>query len=495
VAITEPDSVQSRTDEHEPRQALSAPVEELEGGGESIPDGSESWHGPGDDIGVEDCDGNSWEEPESPESNDNDGEAKVPEPESSVRVASWNIHGLASYKQKSLLHFAADRYLDVLAVCETHLLNSEQQVQWEQTVGLPDSGYCWFGRPAVKERPSDRGRGSGGVGILIRREWRDFCSELPVCEHPCLHFVRLELPNAPQPFYLGVAYAVPVGSSREQSNAELLEELTELAGQYQQLGVVLVCGDFNTHIACIPSALLSDGARQPARPDDGEAEPDAQVTLLERTSVDVAEGALVDEHPATGVALMELLDGAGLVALNGLCAVGDGSIAEATFGSRSVIDLILVSADHWQLMDSVRVVPDACGAVASDHQLVCTHLRYQPVAGRAARSVVDPAADANKSVLINSTRYRTATRGLPDHFAQYEARCREVLPALVQSWTERAGGAEGLQVEEAWAEFTAELGAVGATTLGVRRKRPAQGDSIRRAHGVVRAWCRQRKAI
>jgi hypothetical protein len=114
---------------------------------------------------------------------DNDGSALGAVPESTVSVGYWNIHGLASYKQKLLLYYSMQARLDVLALCETHLTNQEQLVQWEQAVAVPDSLYCWFGRPAVRAGSQDRGRGSGGVGLLIRRDWFDFCTELPACEH------------------------------------------------------------------------------------------------------------------------------------------------------------------------------------------------------------------------------------------------------------------------------------------------------------------------
>ena len=209
-------------------------------------------------------------------------------------------------------------------------------MQWEQAVSVPDSIYCWFGRPAVRADSQDRGRGSGGIGLLIRREWFDFCVEMPACEHPCLHFVRVELPDAPFPIYFGVAYAVPVGSARESINKELLNELGELSAQYQRLGMVIVAGDFNTHIVCIPFPLVSlPGAEhEPASDDEDEAP--AQVTLLERNSIDIAQGALADEVPAAGAAFMDQLDSAGLVGLNGLCAVGDTFGARDSDGSASV---------------------------------------------------------------------------------------------------------------------------------------------------------------
>jgi len=309
--------------------------------------------------------------------------------------------------------------------------------------------------------------------------------------HPCLLFVRLELPDAPWPIYFGVLYAVPIGSAREDSNKELLSELEELSAQYRRLGMVVVCGDFNSHIACIPSTLLSsiDNAS------DEEEKLEAQVKVLERNSVDVAEGVSVDAQPAAGAAFMDRMDAAGLVGLNGLCEVGDGRKAEATFGAKSVIDFILVDADHWRLMNSVKVEFGACAEVASDHQLVRSAVRYHPVAGRARLVEEGVAASDNVSYLINSTRYRTASNGNPTYFDEFEGRCREVLPGLMKSWTERARSEEGLQVESAWAEFTSKVEAVCVSTLGVRRKRRTKSSSIRRAHGEVREWCKQRRDI
>jgi len=426
------------------------------------------------------------------EDNDNDGEVSAAEAESIVRVATWNIRGLASHKQKLLLHYTAQLNLDVLALCETHLLQQEQLVEWEKNVSLPESKFVWFGRQAVKEKRYEHGRGSGGVGLLIRRDWLTFCTEMPVCDHPCLLFVRLELPDAPFPIYFGSAYAVPIGSAREASNKELLSELEEISAQYKRLGMVVVCGDFNTHIACIPSTILISPIDNV---NDEEDELEVQVKVLERNSIDVPVGVLVDAEPAAGAAFMDWMDTVGLVVLNGLCAVGDGRKAEATFGVRSVIDFILVDADHWRLMDSVKVEFGACAEVASDHQLVRSELKYNPVADRVRHIVEEAAVSGNVSYLINSTRYCTATKGNPNHFEEFEGQCREVLPGLVRSWTERARSEEGVQVEAAWAEFTSKVDAVCASTLGVRRKRKSKGDSIRRAHGEVRQWIQQRKAI
>ena len=445
-------------------------------------------------------------------SNSTDSEEDIDrkmQPEATMLVGCWNIQGLASYKRKMLLGYAASEKLDVLAVCETHLWNSEQLVCWEQVVDLPDSEFIWFGRPALRiDRLHESGRASGGVGLMIRRDWEEYCTPLTQCRHPSLLFVRLDLPDAPFPIFVGVAYLVPVGSARAASNVDLLDELGELSVQFQQLGMVLVLGDFNTHIACIPSVVRDlagavDGIARVGMESDefsqlGAGEP----VTLERNSVDVPEGARADQVPARGAVFMERMDAVGLVVLNGLAAVGSGARAEATFGVRSVIDLILVDANHWQLMDSVSVRRGARAVVQSDHELITTTLRCDPELHDRVRfgphGVAQEASDPvveNVSVFINKTRYITSTRGNPQHFDEYAQKCAEVLPDLVRSWSERKGSERGIGVETVWSEFTTALGDVCKTTLGVRRERCLKGGSIRRAFHVTRDWIKRRREI
>jgi len=148
---------------------------------------------------------------------------------------------------------AARLRLDVLALCETHLTNQEQLVMWRRTVDDPaTSRYSWHGRPAVKLSAATRGRGSGGVGLLVRRDWSEHCTVMPDCEHPHLLFVRLNLPGAPFRLFIGVVYAPP-GNSGSSSALwrSLLSELSSRVAEYQALGMVLVLGDLNARIGVL----------------------------------------------------------------------------------------------------------------------------------------------------------------------------------------------------------------------------------------------------
>ena len=156
-----------------------------------------------------------------------------------VRVGCWNIHGLQDYKQKEFLSLVSIAQIDILALTETHLVHSEQLVQWQKAVDS-DGRYVWSGRAAIPPRSGRRGRGSGGVGLLVNSEWQMYLAPLPACEHDRLHFVRLDLPGAPFPLFIGVMYLAPAGGRESEKNSDLLSELEERVGQYQTAGGLFV---------------------------------------------------------------------------------------------------------------------------------------------------------------------------------------------------------------------------------------------------------------
>lgn len=244
-----------------------------------------------------------------------DGGTSVTLPESTISVGEWNINGLGDYKQLELLSATAALGIDVLAVCETHLEHPEQLVHWARSVESDAAGsqYRWYGRAAVRASSSERGRGSGGVGLLVRRDWADRCVSLPECDHPCLHFIRLDPHDLPFSLFIGVAYAVPIGSARAGRNGDLLAELEERSAQYSALGMVLVLGDFNMHIACVPSTVRTGPGGDLA----SFAEP---AIVLDRRSVDTDGMGDPDEAPTRGADFITRMDAAGGPAQQPVCS-------------------------------------------------------------------------------------------------------------------------------------------------------------------------------
>lgn len=407
-----------------------------------------------------------------------------------VTLGSWNVRGLTSHKQSELLSVAERLKLDVLAVCETHHGNQEHHVQWQ--LAVTSSPFVWLGRPAVYPAGRlHRGHASGGVGLLIRRDWERWCQTMPQCEHSNLCFVRLQLPDMPEPLFLASVYVVPVGSPLEAENELLMRELLDRVGQYEQQGAVVLAGDFNTHVGDTPSTFLQLDAPQAS---SELAECDfAEPTTLARACA---------HHRATtasGRRMVRELDSAALVVLNGLEAVGPP--AEPTHDRGGTIDLFVVSARHWQEMDPVCVEKKfARTALDTDHELIMSAFSYS-VHRTAAAAAASDAAPANTAAATPAsvvlTRFRTNARGDRTFFDDFQHQCAIVLPSLTAEWREAAERGEPLEVEAAWAAFHQTVHTVARDTL--REQSPQLKRTMKPVpligHASLRGWRQRRREL
>jgi len=261
-------------------------------------------------------------------------------------------------------------------------------------------------------RGGEKGQGSGGVGILLWKEWEVHAQQLPTCRHSCLHFIRLTVPEHGIPITIGVVYLVPRGSRRHEQKEDLMLELEERVTMYRSNSMIILAGDFNVHIADTPSTLQSTGSSTLSGNDSSDESDEEDEKLLLRRSVDERDTSADYESGMSGVDFVQRMDALGLVILNGLEEVDDGHEAEATFGDSSVIDYILTDADHWQLMSSVRVRHAAADRVQSDHQLIVSEVRLpSPVAP--APDVIDGSeAEDNTSFVHSHHRYRILSHGV-----------------------------------------------------------------------------------
>jgi hypothetical protein len=251
-------------------------------------------------------------------------------------------------------------------------------------------------------------------------------------------------------------------------------------------------GDFNVHIGSYPSTILNTETSFTLS-QSGPADADDCAGLeLARRSIDTnsADTDFVDQ-----------MDIAGMVILNGLRDVGDGPEAETTHAESSVIDYIMVDAEHWQMMDSVTVMEDAAWEVTSDHQLITSVIRYEPLKDpdSAAASLV-PITDT-VSHLISDTRYSVQTRGNTHHFDDFEAACTKELGQFIAELdaedVER--DIDAIDIEDVWARFLTKLRSIAANTLGTKKlkQRIIRGnrDVFRGGDKLLTQWKRQRWKI
>ena len=369
------------------------------------------------------------------------------------------------------------REIDVLALCETHLVNSEQCTQWDRCVGKSNY-YNWIGRPAQPPIGNSHGRGSGGVGILIRKSWDPYIRHLPPCRHDCLIFIRIDPPATPFPLFIGVVYAVPIGSTRYDDNIELFNELEERIISYSALGAVVIMGDFNIHIGEYPSTIIAT-----------DSDPDSSDRILDRSSVDTVGMDCIDGVPARGSEFVNRMNTLDMVVLNGLHCVGDGMIAMATHGTHSVIDLILINTEYMNHMQSVQVISDDTHHIPSDHRLVISSLNYSSSDIASSPSSLTPNASSS---FITDTRYRIRSQGDCRHFNRYQQECITMLGEMTDRWRIDNDN----DIEKVWYEFETAVHSIAQSTIGERKKSDTTCQWYRyRDDVLLQQWIRNLNSV
>lgn len=414
-----------------------------------------------------------------------------------IHVSSWNISGLADYKQYSVLQLAYHSHVDILCICETHLVNEEQLIQWQQNVDQ-HGFYSWVGRSAIRLKKNERGRGSGGIGILIRKDWDPYVIHITPCQHDCLIFTQLQLPSCPFTLTVGAAYLVPPGCHRFKDNEYLLCELEEVTSIYQRTGMVLIAGDFNIHIGQLPSVAWSDAAIIGSNHlvNSGHVA-DSMSQYFLRTSMDPIGDSVMDDDgkvsQTRGSQFVDRMNMLGLLILNGLIDIGEGHVAEATRGSQSVIDYFLVDSNYWQCMSSVRVVKEEHTGMISDHKLISVTIRFNDKRQTGSHSAIDPNVGAVDviSALINCDRFHTASRGDESHWREFISQCKSTLTPLLESWRHSMSVGETVEVETAWADFTHHLRQTAANTIGLAAKKDGRKNKSHTVHGHASSQLRQ----
>ena len=230
-----------------------------------------------------------------------------------------------------------------------------------------------------------------------------------------------------------------------------------------------------------------------------DSEEDGYEEQLIRSSVDVRGSDEPGGAYASSIAFVNRMDNAGMVILNGLRDVGEGTPAHATRrgGGGSVIDFILVNSEHWRHMESVIVKEEAADGVLTDHHLTTSELRYDPIEindGQAApaRKPLD-----SVSFLISSEKYAVEARGDKAHFRRFENAFASSMAPMLERWTAEASDGVEPSVEDRWGDVAREIRTCAAECLPkpkpgahhtpARRNRP--GDQ------ALKQWKRRRAQI
>lgn len=241
-----------------------------------------------------------------------------------MRLCCWNVGGWSLkdsenklFREQTLINLECD----IFCVVETFLKNKE-------TLSVDGYTYYTHNRANIHKKAK---RGSGGVGVFIRNELKNFFSvsilDDSVEDVLWIKFSSLENVQSDN-IVLCIAYLPPSDSVRNNDPEAFYCSLLEQVHAYQNEGRLFICGDLNSRVG--DDSDYIEGVDQ-VRPRD----------ILDFTS------------NANGDLLIDFLVDCGLCMINGRLGVND--FTHVSHRGKSVVDYVLTPYEQLLNVQSFEV--------------------------------------------------------------------------------------------------------------------------------------------
>ena len=150
----------------------------------------------------------------------------------SLKLRCWNINGINADKSH-------DKYfIDFVNNCHCAFFIES----WVNDISINMPDYYTYVQAATK---SKRGRGKGGIVIMIKKSIRQGVKILPNSNS---HIAWLKFDNVffhmEKDLYVGVIYVPPASSNQNITN-DIWDKLEESILKYYEMGNIMMLGDFN----------------------------------------------------------------------------------------------------------------------------------------------------------------------------------------------------------------------------------------------------------
>ena len=276
-----------------------------------------------------------------------------------LKFGSWNVRGWSLDPAQQLRSNTVKALnLDIICVNETFLLE-------EQELNIP--GYKWFGnnRKHIAKRAC---RGSGGVGILIKRSTLEHFDVAVISDKfEGILWVQLIHRLSKRSIGVCVCYLPPIGSSKGDQSAEFFESLKALIVENYSVEDFVICGDFNAR--CGELADIAESENHP---------------IPKREAVDKSSNQL-------GKELISTLKALDLCIVNGRFAKSYDGFTSVSNKGMSVVDYIISPIKSFRALSNFRVLDPyqiaidnniALDSSMPDHRILAVDLALNSLSSR-----------------------------------------------------------------------------------------------------------------
>jgi hypothetical protein len=279
-----------------------------------------------------------------------------------LSLCHWNVEGLKSkfgLKTNDQDFLKEVENFDIISFTETHVVNKNS---------FSIAGFCDPFEGIRVKHPKAK-KGSGGTAILVKSDIRKGVA-FHHSKSPDLIWLQLKKDFFQCPFdiFIGVVYVSPINSTYSLNQESLVwDELSVEIDKFQNLGNVLLTGDFNTRTSTLADYIQSDDGHFTPVPNSYSSD-DYEVRTERRSSDNLS-------HPKDFVdSLLNICKSSGLRILNGR-VLGDlsGKLTCHKWNGSSQVDYGIAHHSLFPLIQYFRV-HDHLNHV-SDHCKISLRLR------------------------------------------------------------------------------------------------------------------------
>ena len=172
---------------------------------------------------------------------------------SSIKMGFWNVGGLMSKSYNKLndaIFLKQIEKFDIIFLAETH-------VGHDQCIHKIGNYYCHF---VCRSASKHNNRTFGGLAMLCRIEFKPHIKILKNTKSD-FQWIKLEKEffNFDQDLFICMVYDPPENSSYSKGiDHNILDCIEKDITHYQNLGNILICGDFNARVSTEPDFIVND---------------------------------------------------------------------------------------------------------------------------------------------------------------------------------------------------------------------------------------------
>jgi hypothetical protein len=341
------------------------------------------------------------------------------------------------------------------------LTKKDRQDERKRVRGL--WGKDWTYYEEIRWDQKTTGGGSGGVGLLVRKDIGKVTRESRCCGEGVVS-VRIE--RGGEVLFVIMVYLVPSGSKWYSRNAGIRERVASAVAEFKKEGTVVMIGDLNAHMEDIQPVIDCHGG--------DEADVDMELVRTSECQMTVSEA---------GRQCVAWLFGMQMVIMNGMRGEGGERTREGKGERASVLDYVCVNQED--VGRCKHTVVSEVQWIEGDHYCVHSDIQMKPEAEQEMKAVAGKREQKRRARKKKGKTLPGCDRkkGKEEQWKSLEQEGQIVMKKWVQNINHyyRLQADRGEEVnEKLWEDVKNRMQTVVQNSIGFEKEKKAQSEGKER---------------